>query len=209
MMSNAARLKLAPDFPSGPEPTGSAQETDQLWSAWMASAQAGDRSAYEALLRACTPFIKRVARHQGVHPDRIDDVVQETLLAIHGARRTYDPGRSFTAWLRTIAQRRAIDGIRRAGRTTAREVHAPLAYENHPDLSAGPEATAFARDRTALLDAAIVALPARQRDAVEHLALRGHSIADAAVVAKRTEGSLRVNWHRAIKSLRAHIGEED
>ena len=106
-------LDARPRFPSGAESTGSAQETDQLWSAWMAAAQAGDRSAYEALLRACTPFIKRVARHQGVHPDWIDDVVQETLLAIHGARRTYDPGRSFTAWLRTIAQRRAIDGSAR------------------------------------------------------------------------------------------------
>lgn len=210
-MRNALRLKVSPGLSSksGAGRSEFTQEMDRLWSAWMAAAQAGDKSKYEALLRDCIPFIKRVARNQGVHPDWIDDVAQETLLAIHGARQTYDPGRSFMAWLRTIAQRRAIDGLRRSGRTSAREVHAPLAYENHPDLSAGPDAVAFERDRTALLDAAIVALPARQRDAVEHLALRGHSVADAAVVARRTEGSLRVNWHRAIKSLRAQIGGED
>ena len=175
----------------------------------MASAQAGDRSADQALLRACTPFIKRVARHQGVHPDRIDDVVQETLLAIHGARlmiiRAAD-SRPGSGQLHNGVPLMAYGAP--AARQRAKFMpRSPMKII--PIASAGPEATAFARDRTALLDAAIVALPARQRDAVEHLALRGHSIADAAVVAKRTEGSLRVNWHRAIKSLRAHIGEED
>ena len=85
----------------------------------MAAAQGGDKIAYETLLRDCISFIRQVARAQGVHPDGIDDVVQETLLTIHGARQTYDPSRSFTAWLGVIAQRRAIDGLRRVGRTTA------------------------------------------------------------------------------------------
>ena len=75
------------------------------------------RAAYDTLLRDCIPFIQRVARAKGVPSDFVDDVVQETLLTIHQARQTYDPSRSFTAWLRTIAQRRAIDGLRRGGRT--------------------------------------------------------------------------------------------
>ena len=83
----------------------------------MVAAQAGDRAAYETLLRDCIPIVKRVARGQGMRPDFIDDVVQETLLTVHQARQTYDPNRSFTAWLRTIAQRRVIDGLRRSGRT--------------------------------------------------------------------------------------------
>jgi RNA polymerase sigma factor (sigma-70 family) len=82
----------------------------------MAAAQAGDRAAYETLLRDCIPFIARVARGEGIRPDLIDDVVQETLLTVHRARQTYDPNRSFTAWLRTIAQRRVINGLRRTGR---------------------------------------------------------------------------------------------
>ena len=63
----------------------------------MVAAQAGDRAAYETLLRDCIPFIRRVARGQGVRPDFIDDVVQETLLTVHQARQTYDPSRSFAA----------------------------------------------------------------------------------------------------------------
>src|SRR5262249_22716763 len=75
---------------------------DQRWATWMAAAQAGDRTAYETLLRDCIPFIKAVARRQGVSANSIDDVVQETLLTVHRARRTYDPKRSFSIWLGTI-----------------------------------------------------------------------------------------------------------
>ncbi len=170
----------------------------------MAAGQTGNKIVYETLLRDCIPFIKRIARAQGVHANCIDDVVQETLFTVHAARQTYDPNRSFTAWLRTIAQRRSIDGLRRAGRTTAREIHAPLAYDNHPDLSASPETAAFELNRTAVLYAAIGALPARQRDAIEHLVFRRHN-APSGTVVERTNASLRVSWHRAIKSLRAHI----
>ena len=66
----------------------------------MAAAQTGDQAAYEALLRDCVGVIETVARRQGVPADRIDDVVQEALLTVHRARQTYDPARSFTAWLR-------------------------------------------------------------------------------------------------------------
>ena len=84
------------------------QIVDRRWSAWMASAQGGDRAAYEALLRECVPLVQRVARGQGVRGPQVDDVVQDVLLTLHRARQTYDPAQSFTAWLRTIAKRRAI-----------------------------------------------------------------------------------------------------
>ena len=78
-------------------------------------------------------------------PDRADDVVQETLLTIHRARATYDPRRSFDAWLRVIVERRSVDVLRQAYRHGAREVHAPLAYEGHAEggvnLTAGIDAT--------------------------------------------------------------------
>ena len=95
---------------------------DSQWAVWMASAQAGDRAAYDNLLRACIPLIKRVARGQGVGPENLEDVVQETLLSVHRARHTYDPGRSITAWLRMIAQRRAIDALRRRS-ASAKSTH--------------------------------------------------------------------------------------
>jgi RNA polymerase sigma factor (sigma-70 family) len=184
-------------------------EIDCRRAAWMVAAQAGDRTAYETLLRDCIPFIKRVARGQGIRPDFMDDIVQETLLTVHQARQTYDPNRSFTAWLRTIAQRRAIDGLRRARRTGTREVYAPLAYENHSDPSGGPEEAAFQHDATEVRDLAIGKLSAGQREAVEHLALHSRSLAQAAIVTGRSTGSLRVDWHRALKILRAQFSGKD
>ena len=191
------------------ETSGRTTDTDRRRATWMVAAQAGDKTAYETLLRDCIPFIKQVARGQGVRADCIDDIVQETLITIHRARQTYDPNRSFTAWLRMIAQRRAVDGLRRGGRSDAHEVHAPLAYENHPDSSGDPEEAASELDRAALLGASIATLSARQREAVEHLALRDHSLAQAAAATGRTTGSLRVNWHRAIKTLRVQLGGKD
>jgi RNA polymerase sigma factor (sigma-70 family) len=186
--------------------TSTQTEIDRRRAAWMVAAQAGDRAAYETLLRDCIPFIKRVARAQGIRADLIDDVVQETLLTVHRARQTYDPNRSFTAWLRTIAQRRAIDGLRRTGRTRTREIYAPLAYENHSDPSGDPEEPAFHIDHTEVLNSAVGKLSARQREAVEHLAFRSQSLAQAATITGRSTGSLRVDWHRALKALRAQLG---
>jgi RNA polymerase sigma-70 factor (ECF subfamily) len=172
----------------------------------MAAAQAGDRAAYEALLRDCVGVIESVARRQGVAADRIDDVVQDTLLTVHRARQTYDPARSFTAWLRVIAERRAVDLLRKTGRVRVREVHAPLAYEQHADESAAVRRTVLGAEATHRLSDAVAGLPLRQREAVQMLVLQERSLAETAAATGRSKGSLKVNLHRALKSLRARLG---
>jgi RNA polymerase sigma-70 factor (ECF subfamily) len=175
----------------------------------MVAAQAGDRSAYEALLRGCVPIIKSVAHRQGVPFDGIDDVVQETLLTVHRARQTYDPSRPFSAWLRTIAHRRAIDAMRRQGYRGARELHAPIAYENHPDPSDDPEQTLNRTDRAAELGCAVDALPSAQRAAVKHLVLLEQSLHETAAATRKSAGAIKVNLHRAVKTLRARMSGKD
>lgn len=171
-------------------------------SAQMAAAQAGDRAAYDALLRDCVPLIARVARRQGVAPSLIDDVVQDVLLTIHRARHTYDPSRSFTAWLRVIAERRAIDALRRTGRHAAREVHSPLAYESYADATVDASDAVQATDRASAVGRAIAGLPERQREAVQHLVVEGRPLADAARITRRSKTALKVSLHRALKALR-------
>jgi len=177
-------------------------DADLRRSVWMAAAQTGDGAAYQALLRECIPIVKSVARRRGVSVDRIDDVVQDVLLTIHCARQTYDPTRSFTAWLCVIADRRAIDLIRRIRRQDLREVHSPLAFEVHPDQSADPTRRLVHTDTSGVVTRAIASLPLRQRQAVQHLMLEERSLADAAALTRRTAGSLKVNLHRALKALR-------
>jgi RNA polymerase sigma factor (sigma-70 family) len=190
--------------PTGPD---DASPDDARRCAWMAAAQAGDQAAYGALLRDCVGVIEKVARRQGVPADRIDDVVQDTLLTIHRARQTYDPARSFTAWLRVLAERRAIDLMRRTGRHAVREVHAPLAYERHADESAAGLRSPYGAEASHRLGEAVADLPLRQREAVQLLVLQERSLAETAAATGRSTGSLKVNLHRALKSLRARLGQ--
>lgn len=183
------------------------QRADRQRAAWMVAAQAGDRAAYQALLRDCVNFIQVVARRQGVPPDLIDDVVQETLLAVHGARHTYDPRRSFSGWLAVIAQRRAIDALRSVGRRRRREVHAPPQYENHPDASMDPARDAELADSLGSLNPAIAALPAKQREAVRHLVIEERSLSETAALTGNSKVALKVNLHRALRKLRALLNK--
>jgi len=168
-------------------------------------AQAGDHHAYDALLRSCMPFIERVARKQGVPADRVDDVVQDVLMTLHRARHTYDPGRPFAAWLYAIAQRRAIDALRRTGRQRRREIYAPLAIDLHPDPAANTEAEWQQTDLKRQIKSAMSGLSERQREAVDHLALREQTLDEAARATGRSTGALKVNLHRAFGALRAQF----
>ncbi len=179
---------------------------DHRRSELMAAAQAGDGAAYQALLRDCLPVIKSVVRRCGVPADRVDDAVQDVLLTIHRARQTFDPRRSFTAWMTVIAERRAIDLLRRVRRQDLREVHAPLEFESHADEAADPARGIARADASATVTRALESLPARQREAVQHLVLEERSLADAAAVTRRSTVSLKVNLHRALKALRGKMG---
>lgn len=179
-------------------------ETDRRLTAAMAAAQGGDRAAYETVLRECVPMVQRIARHQGAAADFLDDVVQDVLVTIHGARATYDPSRSFTAWLTAITQRRTIDILRKRGRRGAREIHAPVAFETHPAAD-NPEDDAVRRAEAARLRGYVDGLPEVQREAVRTLGLEEYSLEDASKATGRTKTALKVNLHRAIKTLRARM----
>jgi RNA polymerase sigma-70 factor (ECF subfamily) len=173
----------------------------------MAAAQAGDRRAYEKLLADSVALIRAAARRQGVAQDHVDDVVQETLITVHRVRHTYDPARSYDAWLTAIANRRAIDALRSRGRRDSRELHDDFAldsYADQHDASAAAESLQQARR----LHAAIAELPPGQREAVEQMGLKEHSLSEAAGLTGRNTGALKVNMHRALKALRERFHGE-
>lgn len=180
---------------------------DQQRRAWMAAAQAGDRRAYERVLADSLALIRSVARRRGVPIDSVDDVVQETLLTVHRVRHTYDPARSYDAWLAAIAERRAIDTLRSHGRRSHREVHDEVAFEQHADVDDASAASERAQ-RAHQLHAAIEDLPPRQREAVRELGIAERSLAEAADATGHTTGALKVNLHRALKTLRERLRGE-
>jgi RNA polymerase sigma factor (sigma-70 family) len=221
-LPTGATLRLPPPFAGEPGPlrtnralhTGmdrrgeSANALEQMLSAAMAAAQAGDRGAYRGLLRACMPVIAATARGKGLTGEAVEDVVQETLLTIHRARASYDPARPFLPWLRAIAQRRTIDALRLRKRR-APEAHDPVAYETYADETLPAAGQGIeARERDARLARAIAALPEGQRQAVEQLSLREHSLKEAAAITGRSTGAIKVNLHRALKALRTALAKD-
>jgi hypothetical protein len=82
-------------------------DCDARWAALMARAQDGDAAAYLQLLNEITPYTRSLAANR--HKGRLEteEAVQDILLTLHSIRRTYDPSRSFAAWLAGIAASRA------------------------------------------------------------------------------------------------------
>jgi RNA polymerase sigma factor (sigma-70 family) len=196
----------AADSAEMPLNTSNEIESDSEWRRLMAAAQAGDRAAYERLLRDILPFIRAIVGRQHRGPDRVEDAVQDVLLTLHRVRHTYDPSRPFTHWLATLARRRSIDLLRRKSRLAAFETADDAAYETFADPGANSEQER--RDWSGTLSSALAALPERQRRAVELTKLREMSLAEASEASGMSIGALKVNVHRAIKAMRKRLTGE-
>ncbi len=80
----------------------------------MVAGLGGDATAHAALLGVLVPLLRGFYRRRASgSDDDIEDLVQETLIAVHVRRATYDPCRAFTAWLFAIARYKMIDHFRR------------------------------------------------------------------------------------------------
>lgn len=172
---------------------------DATWASLMRAAQDGDRRCYERLLREVTPFIRALARRHCRNPADVEEMVQDTLLTMHRVRHTYDPARPFSPWLAAIASRRIIDTIRKRSRVSRHEM---------PDVDTETFAVAAANSDVELvrseqeITALLATLPARQRVALEALKLKEMTLVEASAASGQSVGALKVNVHRALKSLR-------
>ena len=157
----------------------------------------GDSGAYAALLRALRPPLRSFFRRRlPAREDVVEDLVQETLVAVHMRRATFDRERPFTAWLFAIARHKLADHFRRDRRHRCAD-----ALED--DLvGADFEAACSARiDVERLLGT----LNAKQSGAIRATKLQGHSVADAAVAAGISAADARISIHRGLKRLSERI----
>jgi RNA polymerase sigma-70 factor (ECF subfamily) len=168
----------------------------------MAAAQSGDEEAYRKLLEELLPFVRRQVRARVASTADAEDVVQNALIAIHRGRHTYRPDRPFGPWMRTVVRHCIIDWYRERGRRAKREVMVEsLELFADPTEDEGPRSQELA----APLQAALQALPAKQREAVELIHVHGLSVAEAAIRAGVTPGALKVRAHRGYRALRTKL----
>ena len=165
------------------------------WESWLIAGQAGDRVAYRRFLDAAHGHLTRYFARR-IAPGDAADLVQETLIALHTKRATYNPAYPLLPWLNTIARYKWIDWLRRKRRASFVELDEP-----QHGVSPGDPAAPHAVDM--LLDF----LPAAQAEVIRLVKINGLSIAEAALATGQSPSLVKVNIHRGIKRMAAIVDE--
>jgi len=161
---------------------------------------AGDGPAYHAYLKELSAYLRGFLRRRLVRlPDEVEDLLQESMLAVHNQRHTYDPEQPLTAWVHAIAKYKLVDLLRR--RASRDLLTDPLDDALDVLSASDTEAADARRDLRKLLEQ----LPQRQRLPIVHMKLEGLSVAETARVTGMSESAVKVGVHRGLKTLAAII----
>ncbi len=163
----------------------------------MISGLDGNATDHAALLRLLVPVLRGFYRRRSSGADDdIEDLVQETLIAVHTRRASYDRERAFTAWLFAVARYKMIDHFRRVRRLQ------PIEGLEEVLVADGFEDASGARlDVEELLGT----LPPKQARMIRATRIEGLSISEAAAVDGIGESDVKVSVHRGLKALMARI----
>lgn len=164
------------------------------WDGAMSRALAGDKAAYRTLLHETGRWLRRFYAFK-LPADMIDDVVQETLMAVHTKRATFTPGRPYLPWLATIARYKWVDVIRSTKRQQADELGEVPMPSHETDVISGISIIAL-----------LGHLRAGQAEVIRMVKLEGRSIKEAADLSGQSESLVKVNIHRGILAMRAMLG---
>lgn len=161
---------------------------------------AGDSAAYHAFLRELSSHLRAFLRRRLARlPQEVEDLLQESLLAIHNQRHTYDHRQPVTAWVYAVARYKLVDLLRRRSRGDL--LNDPLEEDSELLAATDDEAAEARRDLAKLLES----LPDRQRLPIIHVKLEGLSVAETARLTGMSESAVKIGVHRGLKALAARI----
>ena len=160
---------------------------------WMVCGLDGDATAQNRLLTAMAPLLRSFfARRLRGAGDDVEDLVQDTLIAIHTRRASYDRDRPFTAWAYAVARYKMIDHFRRSRNN--------VPFEDLEDILVAEgfqEAASAKMD----VDALLAGISPKQARAIRQTKIDGLSVAEAAESAGISEADVKVSVHRGLKAL--------
>ena len=168
----------------------------------MLAGLAGEAAPYRRLLDDLSRLLRAFYARRCPPGIDAEDLVQETLIAVHTRRATYDASQPFTAWAYAIARYKLIDALRR-GRL---HLSAPVEDAEALFTPAGPDgvdAAMAARD----LERVLADLPQRARELIRETKIEGLSIRESAERHDMTETAVKVAIHRALKGLGGRYAE--
>jgi len=158
----------------------------------------GDQAAYHAFLTELTGRLRAFVRRRLYQlQDEVEDIVQETLLAVHNARHTYRAEEPLTAWVHAIARYKLMDFLRSRSRQGATE---PL--DDLADVLCYTDEVP-ANDARLDINGLLQQLPDKQRLPIQHVKLEGLSVAETARLTGLSESAVKVGIHRGLKALAA------
>jgi RNA polymerase sigma-70 factor (ECF subfamily) len=159
----------------------------------------GDEKAYAAFLSRVARMVRGFVRGKIDHGADPEDVVQETLLAIHLKRHTWRPDGAVLPWVFAIARYKLIDAFRKRGRRLEVDI------ADFADVLAEPEhEKATPRD----VERALGQLPSGQRQVVTAISVDGHSISETAKALNMNETAVRVALHRGLTAIARWTGRQ-
>lgn len=164
----------------------------------MAASLAGDKSRYRQLLTELRAWLSAYFTHR-VHPNAVEDLVQDALLSVHHKRHTYDPEQPFGPWVNAVARYRWIDYLRK--RMKYVETSLDTDSENPVDISVNDSDPTVMHDLNKLLEY----LPEEQAAVIRMARLQGLSIAEISDATGHSQSSVKVMIHRGIKKMRQSI----
>ncbi|MFZ5748714.1 MAG: sigma-70 family RNA polymerase sigma factor [Pseudomonadota bacterium] len=160
----------------------------------MAAAQGGHGGAYRRLLDELRQWLQRYYARR-LPPGMVDDAVQDTLIAIHDKRHTYDPDRPFRPWLAAVARYKWIDRLRAMSRSATEMLPDDLSVESHESAATS----------AALLGQLLAHLKPSQAEAIRLVKIEGYSVEEASARTGQSGSLIKVNIHRGLARLAAMV----
>ena len=172
----------------------------------------GDRRAAEALTLRHTPRVLGYAMRLLGDRTEAEDIAQEAMLRLWKIAPDWHPGEAkVSTWLYRVTTNLCTDRLRRRGRQTGLD-----AAGDPVDDTPGAEAGLIEEDRAKALNAALDALPERQRQAVVLRHIEGLSnpeIAEVMDIGVEAVESLTARGKRGLRdrlaTRRRELGYED
>jgi len=171
--------------------------------ALMMASQAGDAAAHRKLLEQLSGHLRGYFKRRLVHGDseQAEDLVQETLLAIHTNRQNYNPAQLLTPWAYAIARYRLIDYLRKTKSSMANvpleEAEEVMAHDDQVEVESAFD-----------LGKLMSRLPSKAQQAIRYVKLDGLTVTEAAARTGMSESAIKVSIHRGLKALTAMMGQE-
>lgn len=167
----------------------------------------GDTVAFRELFARYEPLLTRLVRRRVRTDAETNDIVQQTMLHLHRARRDFRPDSRLRPWLLTIAMNLVREHYRRKGRRPEHFVD----LDNAPIASAtpGPGEQLESSRRAQRVRAALARLPASQREVIELHWLADSPYEEVAKVVGASVGAVRVRAHRGYLRLRELLEKDE